>query len=222
MAEKVSTFAIRLRDGLSMRDMTQAELSRQSGVDKSSISRYLKNEYKGNQDAVYRIAHALRVDEAWLMGYDVPMERDTSAVAAPAISPNLEPYYPKEQMPILGRVAAGLPMYAEDNIIGYAANDFADGESYYALVVHGDSMTAAGIDDGDLVVVRQQSAVDDGQIAVVLINGDDATIKYVRQQGNMVILMPKSYNPQHQPQIYNMEETPVQVIGRVVQIRKSV
>jgi repressor LexA len=82
-------------------------------------------------------------------------------------------------------------------------------------------MSAAGIDDGDIVVVRQQSGVDDGQIAVVLVNGDDATIKYFRQQGETVVLMPKSYNPIHQPQIYDLSKIPVRIIGRVVETRKA-
>jgi repressor LexA len=134
---------------------------------------------------------------------------------------SLTPYHPAGKMPLLSRVAAGLPMFADDNIECYIANDFTDNEVYYGLRVHGDSMSAAGIDDGDIVVVRQQSGVDDGQIAVVLVNGDDATIKYFRQQGETVVLMPKSYNPIHQPQIYDLSKIPVRIIGRVVETRKA-
>lgn len=93
---------------------------------------------------------------------------------------NLTPYHPSKRIPILGRVAAGLPLLAEENIEGYTSIDFDDDEVFYALRVHGDSMNAVGSNDGDLVVVCQQSAVDDGQIAVVLVNGDDATIKYIK------------------------------------------
>ena len=152
------------------------------------------------------------------MGYDVPMERK----AEPPLPPSLEPYRPKSQMPLLGRVAAGLPMYAEENIEGYIANDFIDGESYYALRVCGDSMNAAGIDAGDIVVVRQQSTVDEHEVGVILVNGNDATIKYFRQQGTMAILSPRSTNPIHQVQIYDVRETTVRIIGRVVQIRKNI
>ncbi len=130
------------------------------------------------------------------------------------------PYTPKGQMPILGYVAAGMPLYAEENIEGYCANDFDDGEDYFALRVRGDSMNACGINDGDLVVVRKQSMVDNGEIAVVAVNGDYATVKYFRQDGNMVVLSPKSYNEKHQPQIYNTKETPIHVIGRVMEARK--
>ncbi len=77
MDGKVSNFAERLQIGLDQRNIKAADLARISGIDKSSISRYLKGKYKGNQDAVYKIAKALDVSEAWLMGYDVPMERES-------------------------------------------------------------------------------------------------------------------------------------------------
>ena len=106
MTEKVSTFAARLREGLSLRGMTQAELSRRTELDKSSISRYLKNEYKGNQDAVYKISQALNVSEAWLMGYDVPMEpQGQSAPAKPTIPPGFSPLPEMAQVPLVGRIA---------------------------------------------------------------------------------------------------------------------
>lgn len=75
MAKKTATFAQRLREGLDLRGMKQIELATRSGISKYSISHYLKGDWEGKQDAVYAIARALHVDEAWLMGYDVPMER---------------------------------------------------------------------------------------------------------------------------------------------------
>lgn len=105
MTEKVSTFAARLREGLSLRSMTQAELSRRTGLDKSSISRYLKNEYKGNQDAVYKISQALNVSEAWIMGYDVPME-PSKQVQASDIPPGFQPIPELDTVPIVGRILA--------------------------------------------------------------------------------------------------------------------
>ena len=73
MSDKVATFARRLREGLDVRGMTQAELAKRSGISKSSISRYIKGDWEGKQSAVYELAKALGVTEAWLMGYDVPM-----------------------------------------------------------------------------------------------------------------------------------------------------
>lgn len=73
MAEKVESFSKRLRIGLDRKSMTQTELSIRSGVSKSSISRYLKGDWEGKQEAVYALAGALGVSVSWLMGYDVPI-----------------------------------------------------------------------------------------------------------------------------------------------------
>lgn len=75
MAEKQDSFARRLREGLDRRGMTQTELARRSGISKSSISRYLKGDWEGKQEAVYALARSLDVSEGWLMGYDVAPER---------------------------------------------------------------------------------------------------------------------------------------------------
>lgn len=75
MAEKVATFGQRLREGLDRQGITQTELARRSGISKSSISRYVKGDWEGKQEAVYALAQVLEVNEAWLMGYDVPPAR---------------------------------------------------------------------------------------------------------------------------------------------------
>ena len=76
MSQKIATFAKRLREALDERGMTQTALAQMSGISKSSISRYLSGAWEGKQDAVYALSKALHVNEAWLMGYDVPMDRD--------------------------------------------------------------------------------------------------------------------------------------------------
>lgn len=78
MVEKV-TFAKRLREGMDSVGMSAAELARKSGISKSSISHYLKGDWEGKQDAVYLIAKALNVSEAWLMGFDVSKQRKPAA-----------------------------------------------------------------------------------------------------------------------------------------------
>lgn len=80
--EKPSTFANRLNTALEHRQITKAELARLSGLSKSSITRYAKGDWEAKQDAVYAIAQALNVNEAWLMGYDAPMERVYSELLA--------------------------------------------------------------------------------------------------------------------------------------------
>lgn len=75
MAEKTASFSQRLRAGLDRQGMSQTELARRSGISKSSISRYIKGDWEGKQEAVYALAQALDVSEGWLMGYDVPPDR---------------------------------------------------------------------------------------------------------------------------------------------------
>ena len=119
---KNSTFAQRLRAGLNARQMTQAELSQRSKISKSSISHYLKGDWEGKQDAVYSLAQVLDVSEAWLMGYDVPMNAEQSAPAAsrePTIPPGFQPMPEMVQVPLIGSIACGTPITAEQNIKSY-------------------------------------------------------------------------------------------------------
>lgn len=127
---------------------------------------------------------------------------------------------PHQVAPLLGTVRAGLPMYAEENIVDYIPIRQTDGASYFWLTVRGDSMNAAGMEDGDQILVRTQPEVENGEIAVVMVNGDEATVKQFRQEGDLVILTPRSLNPVHQPQIYDLKKTPVRVLGRLVECRK--
>lgn len=126
-------------------------------------------------------------------------------------------YAPTQRIPILGRISAGLPLYAEEQIEGYTYTDLNHGGEYFALRVHGDSMDAIRIYDGDLLIVRKQDIVEDGEIAVVMVNDDEATVKCWHKRENIVMLEPKSTNPAHQMQIYDARETPIRVIGKVVQ-----
>lgn len=128
----------------------------------------------------------------------------------------VEKYTPTHLIPILGRVAAGLPMYAEQNIDGYTYAQLPQGGKYFGLRVKGDSMTATRIFDGDIIIVREQEIVENGEIAVVAVNGDDATVKKFYRDGDIVTLSPCSFNPDHQVQIYNTQNIEIHVIGKVV------
>lgn len=188
--------------------LSLAEVAARLKVAPSTIQRYEKGQFAAlKRPMLEAIAAALELPPAQLLG-------------EVSFSPAVQPYTPTRVMPILGRVAAGLPLYAQENVEGYAACDYQDGEDYFALRVFGDSMTAAGIGDGDLVVVRQQDSVDEGDIAVILVNGDDATVKRFYRSDSIVTLAPQSYNPIHKIQVYNLRDTPIRVIGRVMEVRK--
>ena len=165
-----------------------------------------------DENTISRIAEVLQTTPAYLMGEtDDPAPLPSGAWEADM----------GNVAPLLGTVRAGLPMYAEENIEDYIPIRQADGAKYFWLRVRGDSMNAAGIFDGDEILVRQQPEVEDGQIAVVLVNGDEATVKRFHQQGDVVLLTPQSYNSEHQTQLYNIKQTSVRVVGLVVESRRK-
>lgn len=125
------------------------------------------------------------------------------------------------EVPVLGVIRAGDPIFAESNITGYELTDKKDlnGEKFFYLKVNGDSMNKSRIEDGGLVLVRSQNDVDDGEIAVVVVNGCEATIKKVFRSKGSLILQPDSTNPIHKPQIYhagNSVSDEVKIIGKVI------
>ena len=122
------------------------------------------------------------------------------------------------RIPVLGQIAAGLPLYAEENIEGYTYTDLNGGAEYFALRVKGDSMNALRINEGDIVIVRRQSDVENGEVAVVLIDGDSATLKRFYRTDSAITLMPQSTNAEHQPQVYDPAKTRIDVLGKVVKV----
>lgn len=123
-----------------------------------------------------------------------------------------------KRIPILGRIAAGAPIYAEENIEGYTFTDLNGGAEYFALRVRGDSMNAVRIYDGDIVIIRRQDIVENGEIAAVLIDDQDATLKRFSRTGDIVTLMPQSTNPEHKPFVYDLKKTNVKILGLVVKV----
>lgn len=120
------------------------------------------------------------------------------------------------RIPILGYIAAGAPIYAEQHIEGYTHTELNGGGEYFALRVKGDSMNALRICDGDIIIVRRQSEVENGEIAVVLVDNENATVKQFYKDGESIMLIPKSTNPQHTPQFYNLKTSNITILGKVV------
>ena len=178
----MSTTAERLRQALRIRGMKQSELAALTGIGKSSISTYLSGTYLPKQQNIYKMAGVLDVNEAWLMGHDVSMERMTVPAAPPdSIPSNVIPFGyaevpPMQAVPLVGDIACGRPITAEENIRGQVSVPSYWGASF-VLTCHGDSM-APKIQDGDLVAIHSQPEVENGQIAAVRIDGE-ATLKRV-------------------------------------------
>lgn len=206
MAEK---FSQRLKKGLIIREMTSAELSRKTGISRSLLSHYISGDATPRQNNIYEIALALNVAEPWLMGYDVAMERDT--YPADVIQ--------TQSVPLIGNIACGTPILASEEFEAYVRVG-ARINCDFCLRAVGDSMTGARIEDGDIVFIRKQSMVNDGDIAAVIID-DQATLKRVYYDDNKFVLMAE--NPKYQPLVFVGEElNSIRILGKAVAFQSDV
>lgn len=229
----MATTSERLTLALKLRNMKAVDLHDKTGIGKSSISQYMTGVVKPKQDRIYLMAKALDVDELWLMGHNVPMERrpipsprPSKQDATPLPPAGGLPVIPIDdrnfRVPVVGRVAAGQPIIADEEIIGYEYIDdkYAhDGYTYFGLRIEGKSMEPT-IMDGDIVIVRRQNYVENGEIAIVLIDGEEATAKEVKESADGITLIGHNaavYTP-HFYSAREVQDLPVQVIGRVVQL----
>ena len=187
--------------GLSVRD-----LGGKVGLSEASISRYENAIHGPGRDAVANLSEVLNVDPAWLMGANVDKYLDYTIKG--------------KRIPIVGIIAAGLPILAEENILGF---EFIPDSVHadFCLKVKGDSMINARILDGDLVYIRQQPDVETGEIAAVLIDNDSATLKRIYKANGTVIL--RSENPNFPDQIYTKKDMKaVRILGKAILFQSEV
>ena len=212
---KKSDFASRLSQALEARGMKAADLSKKTKVAEGTISCYINGRYEAKQNRVQVFAEALDVNPAWLMGYDVPMEAERSqpAPAPRPIPKGIEPMPKMKKIPLVGSIACGTPILAQQNIekiVDVPENIRCD----FSLTCHGDSMEGAGIHDRDVVYIRIQPEVENGEIAAVRI-GEEATLKRVYYQNGTLTLMPA--NAAYAPMVYTGPElNDVQIEGKAV------
>ena len=213
----MSDFVNRLKAAMDRAGLKPVDLHNRTGISKSTISEYLSGNYEPKQKNIYKLATALGILPSELMGIEPPPP------SLPITKLSSEYCY---RIPLLGRVAAGEPIYADERIEGYEFIEERykdDGFDYFALRIQGRSMEPT-IMDGDTVIVRQQSTVDNGQIAIVLIDGEDATAKEVKEGPEGITLIGHNtsvYTPHHYTPREVME-LPVQVIGKVIEIRRRI
>lgn len=192
-------FNKRLKHAMNLRNIKQVDLVRKTGISKSSISQYVSGEYIPKQDKIFSLAKALDVDPSWLMGKDVPMEgaEYKKGKAKPKITP------------VVGTIAAGTPILAQQNIEEYFTID-ANIKTDFALKVKGDSMINVGIYEGDIVFIRQQPDLENGEIGAVLIN-DEATLKRVYKQNSSITLVAE--NSKYPPKTFTNGD--IRVLGKL-------
>lgn len=167
--------------------------------------------YNSNVENVLKICKGLNLKAEKILDYDdgeKELENEVDTL-------------PVREIPIVSQISAGLPIYAEENILEHtyiATKKLNTNKEIFGLRVNGDSMDKE-FRDGDVVIVEKDSVVENGQIAVIQVNGYNATVKRVRYEKDRIILIPESNNPAHYPQVYSQDDE-VKIIGKVVSSQK--
>ena len=215
----------RLKKALDIRNLTQQELSERTQIPNSSISQYLSGYAKPKDDRVYAMAVALDVNEAWLLGFDVPMNRGeiSSNVHSGLTDKLLSNIFPisVKKFPLLGEIACGEPIFANEDRESYVMAG-TDIDADFCLKAKGNSMMGARILDGDIVFIKETDIVNNGEIAAVIID-DEVLLKrfYYFKDENLLTL--QSENPQYPPKNYKDEQlNHIRVIGRAVAFQSDI
>ena len=186
-------------------NMTQQELASKLYVSQQAVGKWERGEATPNPETIVAMSRIFGVSADTLLGE-----------SAPPLSTG------GTWVPVLGDVAAGIPIEAVENIVDYEEIDtaMAANGKYYGLRIKGSSMEPR-IREGDVVIVRQQEDADTGDTAVVLVNGDSATVKRIKKEPDGGLwLLPN--NPVFEPMHYSPAEVasmPVLIIGKVVELR---
>jgi len=201
-----------------MRGMTQKELGIKIGVKHNTISSYESGTNMPDQNVLFAIAEVLDVNiNSFFPSFQLDIEGNEHLIDEDFTQRISEKYenYQLVKIPIVGRISCGNGSLAYEDIEGYepTPNKWLNDGEYFYLRAKGDSMKGARIEEGDLLLIRRQSIVDDGEIAVVLI-GEEAVLKRVYINNEQFIL--QSENPNYPPIVASPGE--VRIIGKLKKI----
>ncbi|WP_270367697.1 LexA family protein [Limosilactobacillus fermentum] len=208
---KLSPLDIKVREDISnnlkrlAHGRTQQRISNETGIPVSTLSGYFAKRSTPNAGAVQKLADYFGVNKS-----DIDPRYGTSPQ-------NLKPVNETIKIPLLGTIACGDPILADENIAGYLSEptDFLPSGKLFYLRAKGQSMEPT-IKDGSLVLIRQQPDVEDGEIAAILFMDDnEATLKRIKRAGPTVILMPD--NREYEP-IIASNSNPVRILGKAVRV----
>lgn len=210
---ELTPYELKIRDDISRninalistRNVTQVDIHNHTGIPRSTLTGYVKGTSTPNAGNIQKLADFFNVPKSAID------PRYESKIV------NMKQVKEMRSIPVLGDIACGDPITAEENIQGYrdeVADTLPTGNLFY-LHCKGDSM-APTIPDGAYVLIRQQPDVEDGEIAAVLVNGDtEATLKRIKRQGSLVMLMPD--NQTYTPYIVT-EGNPARILGKALKM----
>lgn len=229
MSDIIEKFSDRLEKILKLRDLKPVELHEKTGISESLISKYLSDNAIARTDKLTSIANALNVNPVWLMGYDVPMERNSDK--------NIQGVDKKAEgsaiVLIYGSIPAGTPMEMIEDIIDteeIPVDMLRGGKEYFGLRVKGNSMNPEYL-DGDNLIILKQDDCESGDDCIVMVNGNDGTFKRVikNEEKQTIKLQPlnttldENGNFLYEPITFTkdqIEQLPVRILGVVEEIRR--
>ena len=190
--------------------LSQLEFAHKVNINNSVMNRIEKGIRPIRDDELIAISKCLGVSIDYLLGN------------APAKAAQSKPTGYGVRIPVLGRVVAGIPIEAVEEILDYEeiTPELAATGEFFALKIRGHSMEPRMM-EGDVVIVRRQDDVDSGDVAIVLVNGDEATVKRVKKQEEGITLIATNTSV-YEPHFYSNKEIadlPVRILGRVVELR---
>lgn len=198
-------FSKRLSELISNSNYTLDKIEEYVGKTNATISRYASGEITGvKRDTIAKLANFFQVSPAWLAGFsDIKYETTSN----------------KQSFPLLGMVKAGYDYFASENIIGYVSVDkkVTDIENCYALQIVGDSMQPILYED-DIIIVHKQDDVESGQVAIILIDNEEATVKKIIKHEDYIELL--AFNSYYPPKKLTKEDN-FKIIGKVIEARIS-
>lgn len=198
----------RIKEARKSAGLTQLELAKKTELSRSYIGDIEKDRYNPSVSTLQLIATATNTPLEDLL----PSTKTVSPAGRGV------------RIPVLGRVVAGIPIEAVEEILDYEeiTPELAATGEFFALQVRGDSMLPK-LEEGDVVIVKKQEDVETGDIAIVLVNGDEATIKQVKKVNGGIMLY--GFNPDvYEPHFYSnqqIQELPVRILGKVIESRRS-
>ena len=195
--------------------MTLLEVANILGVQEATVQRYESGEIKNlKQHTIARLADIFHTSPAYLMGWED--EKETPLFTYDNIFP-----VEKKKFPLLGEIACGKPIYADEDKESYVEAG-ADIKADFCLRAKGDSMINARILDGDIVFIRQQEMVNNGEVAAVIID-NEATLKRVYYYPESSKLVLNSENPAFEPLVYVGEElNQIRILGKAIAFQSDV